>query len=33
MGSKVWGEREGTGEGGEELGIGVTLRKLVRGRE
>ena len=28
MGSKVWGEREGTGEGEEELGVGVNTEEV-----
>ena len=28
MGSRVWGEREGTGEGEEELGVGVNTEEV-----
>ena len=28
MGSRVWGEREGTGEGEEELGVGVNPEEV-----
>jgi len=28
LGSRVWGEREGTGEGEEELGVGVNTEEV-----